>query len=57
MIQIKYVIFGLILGYLIIKIYKASKTPYISDGMDLETLLWIIALIVFLILWGGIFWW
>jgi hypothetical protein len=57
MIQIKYVIFGLILGYLIIKIYKSSKQSTGDYGIDLETPLWIVALIVFLILWGGIFWW
>jgi hypothetical protein len=58
MVEIKYVIFGAILMFFIVRIYKSSSTRFYGDySFDIETPFWVILLIIFLLIWGGIFWW
>ncbi len=54
MIHWSYILFFGVLTFLIMKIFKSSKK---SHFLNLETPFWVIILIAFILIYGGIFWW
>lgn len=43
---------------LVILIYRSKNDKHVGDySFDLETPFWVIILIAFTLIWGGIFWW
>ena len=57
MIHWSWLIFIIVVGGLSYKAYLSNKEPVSGYGFDLETPLYIILLIAFILIWGGVFWW
>lgn len=45
--------FGIIVLFILYKIHRSAD----EDDMGLHSALWIIVLLAFIPIWGGIFWW
>jgi K+-transporting ATPase A subunit len=56
-IDLKWIIFTTIVILLLRKISVSSKEPTGDYGIDIETPIYIILLIAFILIWGGFFWW
>ena len=58
MIHWNWLIFIIVVGGLSYKAYlSGNKTSSSYLNFDLETPLYIIGIIVFILIWGGVFWW
>ena len=57
MIHLTWIIFSIIVVFLLYKILFGYKQTGGYINIDFETPLWIIALLFFIGIWGGIFWW
>lgn len=57
MIHWTWIVFTIITGVLLFLILKPRNSGGLWGSFDLETPFWILILIVFLAVWGGIFWW
>jgi len=56
-IDLKWIIFTTIVILLLRKISVSSKESTGDYGIDIETPIYIILLIAFILIWGGFFWW
>jgi hypothetical protein len=56
-IDLKWIIFTTIVILLLRKISVSSKESTGDYGIDIETPIYIILLIAFVLIWGGFFWW
>lgn len=54
---VQYAIFASIVVFFLWKIRKSYRENRGDWGMDFETPFWSLLLIIFLVAWGGIFWW
>jgi hypothetical protein len=57
MIHWSWVVFGIVAGFLVYKIWRENNYGGGDYNFDLVTPLYVILLIIFILLWGGIFWW
>jgi hypothetical protein len=57
MIHWSWLIFIGVVLFLLYKIRKSSNEGGGDYSIDLETPFWLIILIAFILIWGGIFWW
>jgi len=52
-----WIAFSIVVFILLVKIVQSSKEPIHDYGVNLTSFFLSIVLIIFILIWGGIFWW